>query len=121
MTLQQAIKEGRRLVVAIDYGVERLAAQVYVVQTGIVFLDLGWPEPLAPPRAHYMAGPIEGDGPWKVGDWRIRELDQDDPDETQEWQRWEENRRQAEEYGLATDRAAGAEYARREIGIDVRP
>lgn len=119
MTLEQAIQAGHRLVIEIDQDMQRLAAEVFVVPGGVVFLDVGWPEPLAPPRAHTMAGTIQGDGPWRVGDWTIRALDDANPRERDEWARWQRNRRAAEAYGLATDRAAGAAYATRALELDI--
>lgn len=118
MTLQQAIDEGRILAVGVMRDMERLASEVYIVDDGVVFLDIGWSEPLPPlPRAHYMQGEITGDGPWDVGSWRIREVDPDtDPEYLEEWDRWLWFK---DETGATRDN--GAIYASEFLEIEVRP
>ena len=82
-----------------------------------MFLDVGWSEPLASmPRAHYMPGKVTGTGPWKVGDWTIREVDPEtDPEYVAEWERW--CRWRVETHAT---REAGASYASEFLELDVR-
>lgn len=117
MTLDQAISEGRRLAVAVMRDHERQAAEIYIVDGGVVFLDVGWSEPLPPmPRAHYMAGEIEGEGPWRVGSWTIREVDPEtDPEYLEEWGRW-----LAFQTETGATRTAGAAYASEFLELEVR-
>lgn len=117
MKLEQAISEGRRLAVAVMRDMERQAAEVYIVDDGVVFLDVGWSEPIpSMPRAHYMRGEIEGEGPWTVGSWTIREVDPEtDPEYLEEWGRWLAF--QAETGGT---RKAGAAYASEFLELDVQ-
>ncbi|MFW6344776.1 MAG: hypothetical protein ACOC0M_00370 [Halomonas sp.] len=122
MELQQAIKQGERFMVAVDRGELRCAAELYTTETGVVFLDTGWPEPMAPPRAHYMAGtPRETPMGWEVGDWRIYRLDTNDPEDREAWTHWERGKEICEEYGLDYSREEGARYATRVLEIPVKP
>lgn len=123
MDLHDAIKDGRRFMVAVAPGKLRCAAQLYITATGVVFLDTGWPDPLADrPRAHYMAGtPRTTRMGWEVGDWRIYELDTRDPEDAEAWQHWEDGMAICEEYGLDYSREAGARYATRTLEIPVEP
>lgn len=116
MTLQEAINAGRRLAVAVSRGFEVQAAELYLVEGGLVFLDVGWSEPIPGSfRAHYMAGEVDGTGPWTVGDWRIREVDPEtDPEYVEEWERWQAYK--AETNGT---RERGAEYATAILGLTV--
>ncbi len=117
MTLQQAIDEGCRLAVGVMRDHERLAAEVYIVDDGVVFLDVGWSEPLpSMPRAHHMPGEVTGSGPWTVGNWTIREIDPEtDLEYVDEWDRWIHYR--SETNGT---REVGATFASEFLNLDVR-
>lgn len=117
MRLEQAISEGRRLAVAVSRGFEVLAAEVYITEDGVAFLDVGWSEVMPSSfRAHYMAGEVGGAGPWTVGSWTIREVDPEtDPEYVDEWDRWEEFREETN-----GTRERGAEYARAVLELDVQ-
>jgi hypothetical protein len=118
VTLQEAIKQGKQLAVAVARDHERQAAEIYVLPTGVAFLDIGWSEPAASSfRAHYMPGQVTGDGPWSVGGWTVREIDPEtDPEYVEEWDRWQ--RHQAE---TDATRDKGATYAREILELEVLP
>lgn len=118
MRLQEAIDQGRRLAVAVSRGFEVLAAEVYILESGVVYLDPGWSDPMPSSfRAHYMSGEVGGTGPWTVGGWVIREVDPEtDPEYIEQWQRWESFK---EETNATRER--GAEYAAAVLDLEVRP
>lgn len=108
MTLQQAIDKGLRLAVAVFPDMERLAAEVYIMPDGVIFLDTFWSEPQGGSfRAHFHPGDVAGDGPWSVGSWIIREIDEEtDPEYLVEWARWEQAKAETD-----ATRERGAVYA----------
>lgn len=116
MTLQEAIDKGARLAVAVMPDHERLAAEVYVLADGVVFLDVGWSEPYASSfRAHFQPGQVTGSGPWRVGEWTIREVDPEtDDDYVREWARWERWKRETK-----ATREKGRRYAAQVLERDV--
>lgn len=118
MKLQEAIDQGRRLAVAVARDFEVLAAEVYIVDDGVAYLDPGWSDPMPSSfRAHHMQGEITGEGPWTVGGWRIREVDPEtDPDYLEQWERWEYFKGETN-----ATRERGAEYATAILDLDVRP
>lgn len=99
-----------------------LAPEVYLLDTGVVFLEAGWPEPLARPRAHYMAGTPRSEGyGWVVGGWVFYELDTQDREDRKATDQWENAKRICEEYGLDYSREAGARYASRVLTMEIKP
>lgn len=74
-------------------GGERLIASFLKVEKGFYFLDIGYPEMTLNPF-HYVEGDITGEGPWKIGDIAIQEIDDQDP-LMAEWQRWQEYLKEA--------------------------
>ncbi|CAM3292363.1 hypothetical protein [Halomonas lysinitropha] len=121
-SLQQAVEEGRGFMVVVGPGHVRMAAEIFITDEGVIFLDTGWPEPMAPPRAHIMAGtPQATREGWEVGAWRIHELDHRDPEDAQAWRHWENGKRICEEYGLDYSREAGARYASRVLTMEIKP
>lgn len=115
MTLQDAIQQRLPLAVAVMRDHERLAAEVYFTDDGVVFLDIGWNEPAASSfRAHHMAGTVSGGGPWTVGDWTIREVDPEtDDDYVRELNRWQQ-------VNGGASREQGAAFASQVLEMDVR-
>lgn len=79
---------GAGILVEID-GMTRLAAHVFRHPDGLVFVDVGWCDPLASFHAfHILAGRVEGVGPWRCGNATLRLLTEDD-NEVLEWTSWQ--------------------------------
>ena len=110
MTLQEAIQQGLRLAVAVMPDHERLAAELYITPDGVVFLDTFWSQPDPSSfRAHFMAGTATVGPPWMVGDWVIREVDEEtDPEYVTEWARWQQAKRATDG---TRERGAPGEFA----------
>jgi hypothetical protein len=77
MKLQEAIKQNIPLVVEHPIGGTRYAAEMFVTLAGVVFFDIGWHDSSSHP-VHLITGKPVGDGPWRVGDSIIREIEPSD-------------------------------------------
>lgn len=119
MRLIDVARQNKPLAIAVMDDLELLAAQVYPVKDGVVFLQVGWTEPFAPSfRAHYEEGVITGSGPWKCGEWTIREVDPEtDDDYMREWARWQQIIK--DNPGIDATREAGARYAEQHKDVKV--
>lgn len=56
----------------------RMIAEIFPTVNGIVFFDYGWHLEESAHPIHQVKGKITGTGPWRVGDAKIHELNQDD-------------------------------------------
>lgn len=55
-------------------GREHLIAAAFTHPEGLLYLDLFWHRATPQEAAHLLRGEISGDGPWRVGDHRLRTL-----------------------------------------------
>ncbi|MDJ0741107.1 MAG: hypothetical protein QNJ91_15435 [Gammaproteobacteria bacterium] len=55
-------------------GREQLVAACFTHPTGLLYLDLYWHRSTPERAAHLIRGTIAGNGPWRVGDARLRVL-----------------------------------------------
>jgi hypothetical protein len=74
-------------------GNEQLVAACFPHPQGLLYLDLYWHQSSPRQAAHLIRGTLSGDGPWRVGDARLRVLgcQHTDPhlqDAFADWQRY---------------------------------
>lgn len=62
------------LVLRDDDGSEKLVAACFTHPQGLLYLDLYWHLATPAEAAHLLHGELRGDGPWRVGDARLRVL-----------------------------------------------
>jgi hypothetical protein len=62
------------LVVRFADGSEKVVAACFPHPLGALYLDLFWHQRSPAEAAHLLRGELSGDGPWRVGDARIRLL-----------------------------------------------
>ena len=74
MDLKEAFEKNLPLKIIISEGHERVIAEGFIVKDGIVFWDVWWYESSAHPD-HFIKGLVSGQGPWKVGDSVVQEMD----------------------------------------------
>jgi hypothetical protein len=55
-------------------GSEQLVAACFPHPDGLLYLDLFWHRSTPREAAHLLRGELRGDGPWRVGDARLRVL-----------------------------------------------
>jgi len=55
-------------------GSEQLVAACFTHPQGLLYLDLYWHRKTPQTAAHLVRGTLRGDGPWRVGDVRLRLL-----------------------------------------------
>lgn len=55
-------------------GREQLIAAAFTHPAGLLYLDLYWHRATPQEAAHLLRGTINGDGPWRIGDHRLRTL-----------------------------------------------
>jgi len=55
-------------------GREELVAACFPHRLGLLYLDLYWHQGRPEETAHLIRGELSGDGPWRIGDHRIRTL-----------------------------------------------
>lgn len=55
-------------------GREQLVAACFPHPAGLLYLDLYWHQAGPATAAHLLHGELRGDGPWRVGDARLRVL-----------------------------------------------
>ena len=55
-------------------GHEQLVAACFTHPLGLLYLDLYWHQSTPDLAAHLIRGEIHGDGPWRVGESRLRVL-----------------------------------------------
>lgn len=111
MRVSEASAAGIPLAVDIREGHTRIAAEIFEHRDGLVFLDIGWCDPLRSfHAAHLLEGEEQGHGPWTIGGYTIREIEIGS-DEYDEWLEW---KAAAREQG-GCEREAGREYARQEF------
>lgn len=67
----------------------RLVADIFPHPNGIVYFEPYWYE-TGPAAAHIIAGPLQGEGPWKVGEVIIRLLSCGDNDLSMQWNEWQQ-------------------------------
>ena len=88
MTPTEAIEKGKGLLIEIRFDNLRPIAELMSFKEGWVFADIGWAAPLNTSHPfHLLEGEIEGEGPWTIGKYEIREIEKDDPEWT-EWNEW---------------------------------
>ncbi len=91
MKLDKAVEVGiHELPLAIDIGLDtpRIIAEGFIAPGGFAFADVGWDAPMhAGGQFHFVEGKVSGEGPWKVGDAVIREIEHGDneADELNQW------------------------------------
>lgn len=74
-------------------GREQLVAACFTHPQGLLYLDLYWHRSTPRQAAHLVRGELRGEGPWRVGDVRVRTLGcpNTDPhlqDDFSAWQRY---------------------------------
>ena len=84
------------LVLRHPVGREQLVAACFAHPLGLLYLDLYWHQSTPGEAAHLIHGEISGDGPWRVGDARLRVLGchNTDPhlqDAFSDWQQYLQN------------------------------
>lgn len=62
------------LVIRHPDGSEKVVAAAFPHPLGVLYLDLFWHQRGPADAAHLLRGELSGDGPWRVGDARIRLL-----------------------------------------------
>ncbi len=62
------------LVIRFADGREKVVAACFPHPRGLLYLDLFWHQTSPDKAAHLIDGEFSGDGPWRVGDARIRVL-----------------------------------------------
>ena len=55
-------------------GTEKLVAACFTHPQGLLYLDLYWHRSTPQRAAHLIQGEVRGEGPWRVGDARLRVL-----------------------------------------------
>lgn len=55
-------------------GHEQLIAAAFTHPDGLLYLDLYWHRATPKEAAHLLHGAISGDGPWRIGEHRLRTL-----------------------------------------------
>ncbi len=55
-------------------GHEQLIAAAFTHPAGLLYLDLYWHRASPKEAAHLLHGTISGDGPWRIGEHRLRTL-----------------------------------------------
>ncbi|WP_456372322.1 hypothetical protein [Thiolapillus sp.] len=53
---------------------EKVVARAFTHPQGLVYLDLFWHQSSPDAAAHLIRGDLQGEGPWRIGDVRIRVL-----------------------------------------------
>lgn len=77
-------------------GKEKVIAACFQHPQGLLYLDLFWHQSSPDRAAHLLQGKLCGEGPWRIGDYRLRLLgcNHTDPhlqDEFGEWQNYLQN------------------------------
>ncbi len=67
----------------------RIAAEIFEVDGGFVFADIGWRDNDSGHPFHFVEGDIEGSDPWSCGGTIVESITTIDR-EYDEWQRWAE-------------------------------
>lgn len=62
------------LVLRDPQGNERVIAACFSHPAGLLCLDLFWHQSTPEKAAHLLRGELKGDGPWRIGDFRLRVL-----------------------------------------------
>jgi hypothetical protein len=89
MTLEEAVKDNRMLLVELPQGGRRVIAELFVVSHGILFFDVYWDIASLNPL-HFLRGDFIGENPWKSTKEPgvvIRTMTEDD-DEVIQWLNW---------------------------------
>ena len=55
-------------------GREKCIAEAFEHSLGLLYFDLFWHHTTPEKAAHIVKGVLSGDGPWRIGDFRIRNL-----------------------------------------------
>ena len=55
-------------------GREQLVAACFTHPDGLLYLDLYWHKKTPREAAHLIRGALRGEGPWRIGDWRLQVL-----------------------------------------------
>jgi hypothetical protein len=73
-------------------GSEQLVAAAFPHPLGLLYLDLYWHLSTPDQAAHVVRGELSGDGPWRVGDVRLRVLGchNTDPHLQNDFTRWQQ-------------------------------
>ena len=74
-------------------GREQLVAACFTHPLGLLYLDLYWHKKTPREAAHLIRGEVRGEGPWRIGDARLRVLgcQNTDPHLQNEFAAWEEH------------------------------
>jgi len=80
------------LVVRDPDGNERVIAAAFTHPLGLLYLDLFWHQSTPGKAAHLIRGELSGEGPWRIGDYRLRVLGchNTDPHLADQFARWNE-------------------------------
>jgi hypothetical protein len=62
------------IVLRLPDGTEQLVAACFPHPAGLLYLDLFWHQSTPREAAHLLHGELRGEGPWRVGDARLRVL-----------------------------------------------
>ena len=62
------------LVLRDPQGHEQLVAACFPHPRGLLYLDLYWHQSTPQQAAHLIEGELRGEGPWRIGDFRLRVL-----------------------------------------------
>ena len=78
------------LVIRDPDGTEHIAAACFTHPHGLLYLDLFWHQSSPDKAAHLIKGELQGDGPWRITDYRIRVLGchNTDPHLADEFAQW---------------------------------
>ena len=73
-------------------GREQLVAACFPHPRGLLYFDLHWHRSTPQQAAHLILGELRGDGPWRVGDARLRVLgcQHTDPHLQDDWLAWQQ-------------------------------
>ncbi len=62
------------LVIRLSENEEKVIARAFPHPSGLVYFDLFWHQHSPQESAHLIHGKLRGEGPWRIGDARIRVL-----------------------------------------------
>ena len=62
------------LVLRDPQGQEKVIAACFTHPRGLLYLDLFWHRSTPREAAHLLRGELSGEGPWRIGDYRLRVL-----------------------------------------------
>lgn len=100
------------LVLRAPDGTEKVVAACFTHPLGLLYLDLYWHRSTPDKAAHLLRGQLSGEGPWRIGEHRLRVLGchNTDPHLAEQYAAWDELLQHDDSY---PPRAQIVEIARR--------